>query len=104
MKGYPISMSLQKKDIINFLSTSVKELQQGIDAHCCLVSSILEEQVDERNLQPILDRCPKRSREVRLEKAIKEAIEVIEESRRSFKSKRLESLRKKLTTVLIDTE
>ena len=37
-------MRLNRKDIINALNASVKELQQGIDTHCCLVSSILEEQ------------------------------------------------------------
>ena len=36
-------MGLDKKEIINVLNTSVKELQQGIDTHCCLVASILEE-------------------------------------------------------------
>lgn len=97
-------MGLDKQDIINAINTSVKELQQGIDTHCCLVASILEERVDERNLLPLLDLCPKRSRELRLEKAIKEAIDVIEESRKAFKSKRLEALRKKLTSVLIDVD
>lgn len=33
-----------------------------------------------------------------------EAIDVLEESRKAFKSKRLEILRKRLTQVLIDTE
>ena len=95
-------MGLDKRDLINALNLSVKELQQGIDAHCCLVASILENRIDERNLQPLLDLCPKRSRELRFEKAIKETIEELEESRKAFKSKRLEALRKKLTAVLIE--
>ena len=102
MEGIAKFMGLDKKDIINALNISVKDLRQGIDTHCCLVASILEEQMDESNLLPLLDLCPKRSRERRLEKAIKEAIDVIEESRKAFKSKRLEALRKKLTSVLID--
>ena len=97
-------MGLDKKNIINALNISVKELRQGIDTHCCLVASILKEQMDESNLLPLLDFCPKRSRELKLEKAIKEAIDVIEESRKAFKSKRLEALRKKLTHVLIDAD
>jgi len=96
-------MGLDKKDIISAINTSVKELQQGIDMHCCLVRSILEGQIDDRNLRPLLDLCPKRSRELVLEKVIKEAIEELEESRKAFKSKRLEALRKKLTQTLIDT-
>ena len=102
MKGQTIQMSAGKQELINALSNSIKELQQGIDTHCCLVTSIVEDQLDERSLQPILDRCPKRSREIELEAAIKEAIDTLEESRKSFKSKRLEVLRKKLTQVLID--
>lgn len=97
-------MGLDKKDMINALNTSIKELQQGIDMHCCLVASILEEQVDERNLLPLLDLCPKRSRELKLKEAIKEAIDILEESRKAFKSKKLEALRKKLTQVLIDAD
>ncbi len=96
-------MSLDKKEIISAINTSVKELQQGIDMHCCLVRSILEGQIDDRDLKPLLELCPKRSRELVLEKVIKEAIEELEESRKAFKSKRLEALRKKLTQTLIDT-
>ncbi|WP_319406556.1 hypothetical protein [uncultured Desulfosarcina sp.] len=97
-------MGVDKKDLVNVLNTSVKELQQGIDMHCCLVTSILEGRLDENKLQPILDRCPKRSREIRLEKAIAEAIDVLEESRKAFKSKKIEGLRKQLTQVLIEVE
>jgi hypothetical protein len=82
----------------------MKELQQGIDTHCCLVTSVLEDRLDECSLRPLLDVCPKRSRELKLEKTIREAIDILEESRKAFKSKRLEALRKKLTRVLIDRE
>ena len=102
MKGYANAMSSEKQELIKTLSNSIKELQQGIDMHCCLVTSIVEEKLDEGSLQSLLDQCPKRSREVRLENAIKETIETLEESRKSFKSKRLEALRKKLTQLLIE--
>jgi hypothetical protein len=95
-------MGLENQKIINALSASIKELQQGIDTHCCLVASLMKDGVDERNLKPLLELCPERTREVRLKSAIKEAIDVIEESRKAFKSKKLEALRKKLTQVLID--
>ncbi|MEJ2659830.1 MAG: hypothetical protein P8Z73_03760 [Desulfobacteraceae bacterium] len=97
-------MGVDKRELIHALNTSVKELQQGIDLHCCLVTSIIEGQVDERNLKPLLDLCPKRSHELLMRDAIKEAIDVLEESRKAFKSKRLEVLRKKLTQVLIDLD
>ncbi len=96
-------MQMNKQALLHVLNQSVKDLQQGIDTHCCLVSSLLEEPVDERNFNRVLQRCPKRSREVALEQAIKEAIAVLEESRKAFKSKRLGLLRKRLTDVLVET-
>lgn len=95
-------MGTNKQEIINALGASIKELQQGIDMHFCLVASLKDEDVDDRNLRPLLDLCPERIKENKLRDAIKEAIEVIEESRKAFKSKQLERLRKKLTKVLID--
>jgi hypothetical protein len=97
-------MGIDKKDLIKALNSSIKDLQQGIDIHCGLVTAMLEGGVDERNLQPLLDLCPKRSREWLMKDAIKEAIDVLEESRKAFKSKKLEALRKKLTQVLIDAD
>lgn len=96
-------MNVGKQDLINAINESVKELHQGIDRHRCLVASVLQEQLDERNVRPLLDLCPSRSRELRLTEAIKEAIDILEESRKAFKSKKLEALRKRLTQVLIDT-
>jgi len=97
-------MRIHKKDLIDALNTSVQGLRQGVDMHCDLLTSLMNGQVDEGNLQKLLDLCPKRSRELRLEKAIQEAIEILEESRKAFKSKKLEALRKKLTQVLIDSD
>jgi len=44
------------------------------------------------------------SNESRLKEAIKEAIDVLEETRKAFKSKKLAALRKKLTHVLIESK
>ena len=97
-------MDRKKNKLLSALNTSVKDLQEGLSMHCCLMNSLLEGEIDERRLQPLVDRCPKRSRERKLEKAVTEAIHVLEESRKAFKSKRLETLRKKLTQVLIEAE
>ena len=97
-------MEADKRELIDSINRSVKELQKGIDIHCCLVTSILEGRVDERNLRPLMDLCPKRSRELMLENAIKEAIDELEESRKAFKSKRLESVRKRLAQALIGSD
>ncbi len=98
------NMPVEKKAIIAALNNSIKVLQQDIDAHGCLVASLLDKPADERNLKAFIELYPGRARELRLEKAIREAIDVIEASRKSFKSKRLEALRKKLTNVLMDRD
>jgi hypothetical protein len=95
---------LAKEELIVALHKSVKELQQGIDTHTCLIASILEDEVDERKLKPLCAASPSRCREFRMKEAILEAIDVLEESRKAFKSKRLEALRKRLMQVLIDTQ
>ena len=95
-------MEALQDDLVTAIRASVKELQNGIDMHCCLVTSIMEGRVDARHLQPLLEQCPQRLREDKLKEAIKAAIEELEESRKAFKSKRLERLRKHLTQVLID--
>lgn len=96
-------MKPDKDTLANVLNESVKELQHRLDQHSCLVAAILDGQVDCRNLRPRKNLCPSQSREEKLRQAIQEAIEVLEQSRKSFKSKQLEFLRKKLTKVLIDT-
>jgi hypothetical protein len=93
-----------KDEFVTALNKSVQELQQGIDMHTCLIASMLGKDVDQRNLKTLMDGCPWKSREVQLKEAIKEAIDVLDESRKSFKSKQLEFLRKKLTQVLIDNK
>jgi hypothetical protein len=95
-------MTLDKNILMQAVSQSVKELEQRIEAHHCLIASILDQNVDERNLNKIMEYCPIRSREACFKQAIEEAINVLEESRKAFKSKRLEVLRKKLTRVLIE--
>lgn len=93
---------LDHPDVLAALNNSIRTLRQGMDMHCCLVRAILEKG------SARLDgcqraRCPQRSREAVLKDALKEAITVIEETRRAFKSKQLEALRKRLTEVLIET-
>lgn len=64
----------------------------------------MQDCLDPGRLESVLANCPRRSREERFKAAIQEAIDVLEASRRSFKSKQLEALRKRLTQVLIDTK
>ena len=95
---------MKKNDLILAFNASVKDLQQGIDRHCCLAASLMAAEIDDRNLKPLFDLCPSKSREHALKTALIDAINTLEESRKSFKSKQLELLRKRLTQVLIDLE
>lgn len=86
------------------LNTSAKELQQRIDQHFDLMDRFLKNRADDVDPEIMLTHCPSRTREHVLKNAIQEAIETLEETRKAFKSKTLETLRKKLTKVLIDLE
>jgi hypothetical protein len=86
------------------LNATMNDLCRKIDLHCCLLSSLAEGNPDGNDPQALLKACPAKSREAMLRDAIREAIEVIEESRKAFKSKKLEALRKKLTDVLIESK
>ena len=93
---------IQKADLIKVIDTSTEELHQRIDMHRYLMAAILDKRVSENTLHNVL--IPDPRRELRLKGAIRDTIEVLEESRKAFKSKRLEVLRKKLTEVLLESE
>jgi hypothetical protein len=97
-------MGGKKEELMKTISKSAKDLHRDIDMHYCLIASALKEKVAHSDLQKVMNLSPPHSREAVLKRAIKEAIEVLEESRKAFKSKRLELLRKRLTQVLIDME
>jgi len=82
------------------IDRSAEELHRHIEMHRKLVASMLGSQADEKGFQPFPNARPLRSREAQLQGAILETIEVLDESRKAFKSKRLEALRKKLTVLL----
>ncbi|MCK4827290.1 hypothetical protein KA005_66785, partial [bacterium] len=89
------------RNLIEVIDKSAEDLHQKIDMHRYLMTTILEQRVSDEKLNTIL--LPSHSLNVsRLKKAVKEAIEVLEQTRKSFKSKRLETLRKKLTQALIE--
>lgn len=92
-----------KTDLKTVIDKSAEELHQKIDMHRYLMNTILEQRLRDGNIQQIsLPTCSDETR--RLKAALQEAIVVLEESRKAFKSKRLESLRKRLTQVLIESK
>jgi hypothetical protein len=95
-------MIADKPELVNALHSSIRDLQQGVDRHCVLINSIMTNETDVKDLGPFLDSCPSRVNELALKKAIKDAIDTLEDTRKAFKSKKLEMLRKRLTQVLVD--
>ena len=95
--------SPNKRDLITVIDRSAQELHKKINIHRYLMTTILNQRVDDGIIKRIS--LPSYSAdEGRLKEAIQEAIEVLEESRKAFKSKRLEVLRKRLTQVLIESK
>lgn len=92
-----------KKDLVTVINKSTEELHQKIDMQYDLLTALLEKQVGDETLKQ-LAWLTHSTNENRLKQVIMETIDVLEESRRAFKSKRLEVLRKKLTQVLIEAK
>jgi hypothetical protein len=93
---------MDEEGLLRALGSSVKDLQKRIDQHFDLVDRFLENRTDDDPDETVLALYPSGSRELVLKNAIRETIETLEETRKAFKSKTLETLRKKLTRVLID--
>jgi hypothetical protein len=92
-----------KKDLVTVINRSTEELHQKIDMQHYLMTTLLEKKVGDETIKQLV--LPTNSsNENRLKQAIMETIDVLEESRKAFKSKRLEVLRKKLTQVLIEAK
>ena len=83
----------------DILRRSADELLQLVEKHRGLLCQLQAGDTVEAALCPLMD-CPRRRR---LKGAILHAIEVLEGTRRSFKSKQLETLRKDLMGVLAES-
>ena len=92
-----------KRDLITAVDRSAEELHQRIDMHRYLMETILEQRVGDGTLKR-LSLSSYSPVETRLKEALNETIEVLEQTRKAFKSKRLETLRKRLTQALIESK
>ncbi|EFK09132.1 conserved hypothetical protein [delta proteobacterium NaphS2] len=85
------------------IARSIQELHRTIDCHHSEMVSILgQEKIGVQTDGHSDMKFSAYSREAALRNVIREAVEVLEESRKAFKSKRLEALRKRLTNALMD--
>lgn len=94
-------MNLGRDELMQAFDANLRDLKQGIDNHRCIVASILEKETNGRDLGNLVADFSSKAREIELREAIEDAIQTLEQSRKSFKSKQLEMLRKRLTQALI---
>jgi hypothetical protein len=90
-----------REQLIKLIERSTQDLHQRVDMQQHVLLSILGQIKDgcPVDLCPVVD-CPHRRL---LRQVLSETIEVLEETKKAFKSKRLESLRKRLMHVLMET-
>jgi len=81
------------------LTKNIEDMQAMLDDHGSLLN-YLKEGGDTPLLRRCVSACPDKQK---LKDTLLEAIQVLEESRKAFKSKKLEALRKKLIEVLAET-
>jgi TnpA family transposase len=93
-----------ENDLLAALSRSKRDLQQRIDRHFNLVGRVVEGKIEALPPDLLSSSSTARSRERELKEALRETIGTLERTRKAFKSKTLEALRKKLTQVLIDLQ
>jgi hypothetical protein len=91
-----------KKDLMRAIDVSAQDLHKKIDMHRCLMATVLDQRVSDRTLQRAVSKSLDADTS-RLKRAIEEAIEVLDRTRKSFKSKQLQALRKSLTQVLVES-
>ncbi len=80
------------------LARNLGELQSILKDHECLLNH-LKAGDQEPLLQLCISGCPHKHR---MKETLLEAVQVLEESRKAFKSKQLEALRKKMIEVLAE--
>jgi len=101
MKQDTVATQGNREQWIKLIEKSTQDLHHRVDMQHHVLLSILGQIKDgcPINLCTLAD-CPHRRR---LRRVLVETIEVLEETKKAFKSKRLESLRKRLTEVLLNT-
>ncbi len=90
------------RDLLEVIQTNVMELRRELGDCRAMMSMLLTQDRREASFNGAPNGSWTVVRDNRLRESIIETIETLEESRKAFKSKKLEALRKKLTQVLIE--
>ena len=93
--------NINNDEILMSIHNRTEELHKRIDMQCALMEDLINCGFKKEDLQGD-KKGQVNQREERLVNALKDTIDILEQTRKSFKSKKLEMLRKKLTDVLIE--
>jgi len=91
-----------KTDLVKIIDKSTEELHSRIDMQRHILTAVIEKKMKGSEICPdcVFADCPHKKR---LREVLTEAIGVLEETKKAFKSKRLEVLRKRLAQVLAES-
>ncbi len=94
--------SYKKTDLMKIIDNSTKDLHNRIDMQRHILTAVIEKKTKGLQICPdcIFSDCPHKKR---LRDVLTEAIGILEDTKKAFKSKRLEVLRKKLIQVLAES-
>lgn len=91
-----------KADVIKIIDKSTEDLHSRIDMQRHILTAVIEKKIKKAEICPdcVFADCPHKKR---LREVLTEAIGVLEETKKAFKSKRIEALRKRLMQVLTES-
>ncbi|NLI31379.1 MAG: hypothetical protein GX422_01175 [Deltaproteobacteria bacterium] len=96
-------MNQRRQDLLTTINRRMAVLQQEIDRCRGLIECVLAEDMNASALMDVQARLSLDHDDLALKRLVREAIEVLDESRKAFKSKKLEMLRKRLTEALAES-
>ncbi|MEW6215089.1 MAG: hypothetical protein AB1478_07815 [Nitrospirota bacterium] len=92
----------KKSNLIEIIDRSTSDLHNRIDMQRHILKTVIEKKTNRTEICPdcIFSDCPYKKR---LREVLTEIIEVLEDTKQAFKSKKLEVLRKRLMQVLAES-
>jgi hypothetical protein len=95
-------VEIRRQELLLAIHRNMAELREGIDRCRRLMDCVLDENIDEAGLAHVREILEGSHQDSNLRDVVREAIFVLDESRKAFKSKKLENLRKRLTQALAE--
>ncbi|MDL1979457.1 MAG: hypothetical protein ACNY01_12575 [Desulfobacteria bacterium] len=93
----------KKADLIRIIDSSTKDLHNRVDMQRHILATVIDKKIKKADICPdcLFSECPYKKK---LKRVLTESIAVLEGTKRSFKSKKLELLRKDFIRLLAETD